>query len=257
MIISSFSLLHFYRQRQTRDINGSLAILTSNVVLENDFVTGSCQPSFFCEWKLCHCQTTLEQEEAKEQIMADESKKFFLRFVSLVSLSSSTLFCAELMQTRMAQTVINDYWEKNDRRVSGKRVTNLFRSIWTQRSKDHNKSSRAAEIKDNMLMTEKTNKPKMVTFTTKKQKSLHAVVVDCSSDDCSSEDCSIKDSPWLSKRSLMAVVTEWSKALASEAETKVSPNLVFPVFQWWKVGMASLYTKSLFMLQYKTTCHQR
>ena len=65
MIISSFSLLHFYRQRQTRDINGSLAILTSNVVLENDFVTGSCQPSFFCEWKLCHCQTTLRTRRSK------------------------------------------------------------------------------------------------------------------------------------------------------------------------------------------------
>lgn len=59
-----------------------------------------------------------------------------------------------------------------------------------------------------------------------------------------------------SNRSSTAIRTPLSNARASAAVWKVSPNFLSPVFQWWKVGMTLLYSKSFFIVQLNTTCRQ-
>lgn len=56
-----------------------------------------------------------------------------------------------------------------------------------------------------------------------------------------------------SRRSSTAIRTPLSKALASAAVWKVSPNFWSPVRQWWNVGMTLLYWKSFRMVQLRTT----
>ena len=51
----------------------------------------------------------------------------------------------------------------------------------------------------------------------------------------------------------MAILTPLSKLLASAAVWNVSPNFLLPVFQWWKVGITLLYSKSRLIVQLKTT----
>ena len=60
-----------------------------------------------------------------------------------------------------------------------------------------------------------------------------------------------------SKTSWMAIVTPLSKALASAAVWKVIPYLLLPVFQWWKVGITLLYSKSRLIVQVRITCRRK
>jgi len=49
----------------------------------------------------------------------------------------------------------------------------------------------------------------------------------------------------------------FSKCLASVELWKVSPNLLPSVRQWWNVGFARVYWRSLCSAQLSTTCRRR
>lgn len=60
-----------------------------------------------------------------------------------------------------------------------------------------------------------------------------------------------------SMRSSMAFLTPLSKARASAGLWKVSPNFLLSTFQWWKVGLAFVYTRSFFTKHSSTTWEGR